>query len=348
MPLTRGSACLTASILLAGCAASKPDPSDASSGEPGLDSGTEDTATAEDTGSEETDPNVWHAPCPRDEREQRMIDVGEVSLNVACRGSGPTVVFLHGFPEWHYSWSAVMDELVDEYRLIAPDQRGYNTSDKPEELEAYELPRLAQDIENLLPLISEDPVILVAHDWGGPVGWLVAHTPDAHLRGFMAANGPHPLRFSELIATDADQQAASSYMELFRSEMAESVMTPEYLAGWFPFLSEVDLDLYKEAWAQEGAITGGLNWYRANSLEPEATRALMTDLSETIVQPVTVLWGEADTAVLVQNAEGLDPYASDLVVETFPGVDHWIEHRIPEEIARAIRELDERASAESD
>ena len=113
MPLTRGSACLTASILLAGCVASKPDPSDASSGEPGLDSGTEDTALPEDTGGVETDPNVWHAPCPRDEREQRMIEVGEVSLNVACRGSGPTVVFLHGFPEWHYSWNAVMDELAE-------------------------------------------------------------------------------------------------------------------------------------------------------------------------------------------------------------------------------------------
>jgi len=274
-----------------------------------------------------------------------MIDVGEVTLNVACRGSGPTVVFLHGFPEWHYSWNAVMDELVDDYRLIAPDQRGYNTSDKPEELEAYELPRLSQDIVNLLPLISEAPVILVAHDWGGPVGWMVAHTPDAHIRGFMATNGPHPMRFAELIATDPDQQAASSYMELFRSDLAESVMTPDYLAAWFPFLSEADLALYKEAWGQEGAITGGLNWYRANTLDPDTTAAMMSDLSETIPHPVSVLWGEEDTAVLIQNAEGLEPYAPDLVVETFPGVDHWIEHRIPGEVARAIRELDVSASA---
>ena len=54
-----------------------------------------------DTESEPIDPNAWHDDCPVDEREQRMIDVGEVSLNVACRGSGPTVVFLHGFPEFH-------------------------------------------------------------------------------------------------------------------------------------------------------------------------------------------------------------------------------------------------------
>ena len=309
-----------------------PDPAPADSGSP------------EDTGDPPAEEGTWHASCPRDAREQRMIDVGDVALNVACRGSGPTVVFLHGFPEWHYSWNAVMDELVDEYRLIAPDQRGYNISDKPEEVEAYALPELTRDIVNLLPLISEEPVILVAHDWGGPVGWLVAHTPDAHVRGFMATNGPHPVRFAELIATDPAQQAASSYMMFFRSEAAESVMTPDYLAGWFPFLSEADLTLYKEAWSQEGAITGGLNWYRANTLDPEDTEALMSGRSETIPHPVTVLWGEDDEAVLVQNAEGLEPFAPDLVVETFSGVDHWIEHHIPGEIARAIRELDARAA----
>jgi len=121
------------------------------------------------------------------------------------------------------------------------------------------------------------------------------------------------------------------------------VMTPDYLAAWFPFLSADDLDLYKAAWAQEGAITGGLNWYRANSLEPEATAALLAERSATIEQPVSVLWGEDDTAVLLSNSEGLEGYAPDLVVETFPGVDHWIEHRIPGEVARAIRELDARA-----
>ncbi len=324
------------------CAPTKPaSPQDGAV--PAPDSGGSDSAAPEDSGMAPLDPDTWHEDCPRDEREQRMVDVGEVSLNVACRGSGPTVVFLHGFPEWHYSWDAVMDELVDDYRLVAPDQRGYNTSDKPEALSAYELPRLAEDILNLLPKISEAPVILVAHDWGGPVGWLVAHTPGAHVRAFMSTNGPHPVRFAELIATDPEQQAASSYMELFRSDLAETVMTPDYLADWFPFLSADDLELYKEAWAQEGAITGGLNWYRANSLEPEATAALLAERSATIEQPVSVLWGEDDTAVLLSNAEGLEGYAPDLVVETFPGVDHWIEHRIPGEVARAIRELDARA-----
>ena len=288
---------------------------------------------------------VWPSGCPRDIADQRMVDVGEVSLNVACRGDGDTtVVFLHGFPEFHYSWNAVMDELVDDFRLIAPDQRGYNTSDKPEAIDDYRLPLLTQDILNLLPIVSETPVILVAHDWGGPVGWSVAHTPGAHIGGLLAVNGPHPKRFAELLATDPDQQAASAYMSFFSSEGAEAVLTPEYLAeNLFDFLGDEDLSQYMAAWSQPGAITGGLNWYRANTpLEPAAIEATMADMLDEIPVPVSVFWGSDDTAVLPQNAEGLGVYAPDLVVETFEGVDHWIEHRIPAEVARGIRELNER------
>jgi pimeloyl-ACP methyl ester carboxylesterase len=289
--------------------------------------------------------NTWFESCSIDEREQRMIDVGDVSLNVACRGAGETtVVFLHGFPEFHYSWNTVMDELADEYRLIAPDQRGYNTSDKPESVAEYTLDKLTEDVMNLLPLVSETPVILVAHDWGGPVGWTVAHTPDAHIRGFLAANGPHPLRFADLIANDADQQAASSYMDLFRSEFAEATLTPEFWAIQFNFLSDEELAIYTEAWSQPGAITGGLNWYRANDLAPGSVEDVMDGRLEEIPVPVSVFWGLDDTAVLPQNAEGLDVYAPDLEVETFEGVDHWIEHRIPEQVARGIRELEARSS----
>jgi pimeloyl-ACP methyl ester carboxylesterase len=292
-----------------------------------------------------SDPNVWHEACPVDEREQRFIDVGDVTLNVACRGAGPTVVFLHGFPEFHYSWHKVMDELASEYRLVAPDQRGYNTSDKPEAVEDYELPHLMEDIVKLLPLVSAEPVILVAHDWGGPVGWTVAHHPDGHLRAFLSTNGPHPLRFTWLIENDPAQAEASSYMDFFRLEGSESYFTEQVMAEQFgSFLSEEDLAISMEAWMQPDAIKSGLNWYRANTLTLDSVEAQMAALNPTVTVPTTVMWGLDDEAVLPQNAEGLEPWVDDLKVETFEGVDHWIEHRIPEEIARAIRELDARAS----
>ena len=309
------------------------------------DTGTDTTDTS-DTQPETVDPNAWHDDCPADEREQRMIDVGDVTLNVACRGSGQTIVFLHGFPEFHYGWDKVMDELALDYRLVAPDQRGYNLSDKPEEVDDYTIPHLTQDIVNLLPLVSPDPVILVAHDWGGPIGWMVAHTPDAHIRGFIAANGPHPLRFSYLIENDPAQEAASGYMGFFRSSGAEAVLTADYWSTSFSeFLSDEDLAIYREAWSQPGAMTGGLNWYRANSLDYAETQALMTDLLPKVKVPTTVMWGLDDSAVLATNAEGLGAYVEDLEVETFEGVDHWIGHRIPAEVARVIRAVDARAAA---
>jgi epoxide hydrolase 4 len=336
--------------LCAGCAGvdGQPQTSDADS---------EVQASVHDTGSPQADmspgdtvstdlPNseLWHEACPLDTIEERLIDVGDVTLNVGCRGSGPTVVFLHGFPEFHYSWKRVMDELASEYRLVAPDQRGFNLSDKPADIAAYKIQHLMDDIRLLIPKVSPDPVLLVGHDWGGPVGWMVAHHPEAGVRGYLAVNGPHPHRFATLIENDPAQKEASAYMDFFRMEGSEDFLTPDYFAQDFAsFLTEDELARYVEAWSQPGAITGGLNWYRANSLAVSDVEEGMASLLEQIPFPVSVLWGLDDAFVLPQNAEGLEVYAPDLVVETFAGVDHWIEHRIPEEVARAIRELDARS-----
>ena len=237
-----------------------------------------------------------------------------------------------------------MAELASEYRLIAPDQRGYNLSDKPEAVDDYALPLLTADIIALLPLISPEPVLLVVHDWGGVVGWTVAHHPDAWIRGLLAANGPHPQRFSWLISTDPAQQQASAYMDIFRSDQAEKYLSAEALISDItPYLSEADQALYLEALSQPGAITGGLNWYRANPLTIESTDNVMATLNATISVPVSVMWGLEDEYVLAANAEGLEEYAPDLEVETIEGVGHWIEHQIPAELARGVRQLDARA-----
>lgn len=135
-------------------------------------------------------------------------------------------------------------------------------------------------------------------------------------------------------------------MALFRAPAAETFLNADTLMENFAdLLSEEEKAIYKEALSQPGAITGGLNWYRANKLTPEIVAPIMNDLFPSIPVPVTVMWGLDDEYVLAQNAEGLEGYAPDLVVEKFPGVDHWIEHRIPEEIARALRELDARAAS---
>ena len=136
--------------------------------------GSSSSSDTPDSGPDVTVPpdattTLWTEACPADTVEFRTIDVGEVSLNVACRGSGPTLVLLHGFPEFWYGWNGVMDQLASKYRLIVPDQRGYNLSDKPENLEGYEISHLVTDIVGLIDAVSAEPVIVVAHDWGGAV-----------------------------------------------------------------------------------------------------------------------------------------------------------------------------------
>lgn len=290
-------------------------------------------------------PERWLEACPVDTHESRRVQLSSVSLNVTCRGAGPTVVLLHGFPEFSLSWTEVMEALSGEYRLIAPDQRGYNTSEKPEDVAEYALPILIDDILELIDHVSDEPVLVVGHDWGGPVAWGVAHHPDANIRGLLITNGPHPIRISHLLATDEDQQMASSYFTLFRSDGAEAVITPEAIEGFFDGAIREDLlPAYREAWGQPGAITGGLNWYRANDFDVETVADISPALSPEIPVPVAVLWGLADTALLPQNAEGLEAFAPDLTVRTLPDVDHWIEHRAPEEVAAELRALDARAS----
>jgi pimeloyl-ACP methyl ester carboxylesterase len=151
------------------------------------------------------------------------------------------------------------------------------------------------------------------------------------------------MRFAHLIDNDPAQQEASTYMDFFRQPSSEDFFTEGTLEGMFSdFLSEEELQIYKEAWFQDGAITGGLNWYRANIITVDVVEEMMQDVSPIVEVPTTVMWGLDDDAVLPSNAEGLDQYVSDLEVQTFEGVDHWIEHRIPEQVADSIRDLDTR------
>lgn len=277
----------------------------------------------------------WDEGCAVDAAEFRTIDVGEVSLNVACRGAGEeTVMLLHGFPEFWFGWDKVMDELAGEYRLIAPDLRGYNTSDKPFLVEEYALDHLLADAQGLLDAFG--PVTLVGHDWGGALAWGAA----AELEGIdrlVIMNAPHMNVFGDLLANDQEQQDAFSYLSLFTTDDFEDVMTGNDFAILVDTLgdalSDEEVAIYKEAWGQERAIEGGLNWYRANFTDglPNIDRELHVDV------PTHVLWGMDDDALLPKNMDGLGDYVSDLTTQEVPGATHWIAHEVPAVVADAIR-----------
>ena len=273
--------------------------------------------------------------CGTDQVAFAQVNVGEVTLHVACQGDGPTIVWLHGFPELWAGWKRVFDAFAPGFRLVAPDQRGYNLSDKPSNQADYHIDHLVADIAGLLGSLGTK-VVLVGHDWGGPVAWVVAHRHPELLNGLVIINGPHPDVFLRELAENPDQQQARAGLDQLVAEGSEDVLA----ASDFSFLGTIVFDdtftdaekaVYKAAWGQPGALKAMVSWYRANLFQ---SGGLPTNV--TVSVPTLVIWAMADTALLPGNLVGLDGYVTDLTVAKVDGASHWVAHERPELIAEKV------------
>jgi pimeloyl-ACP methyl ester carboxylesterase len=278
------------------------------------------------------------------------------------------VVLLHGFPEFWYGWRRQIAPLsAAGFRVVAPDLRGYNLSSKPEELSAYQMPNLVADVHalatELLKSAGGTTFTLVAHDWGGVVAWVYAALHPEMLDRLVILNAPHPTIFGRELRENPAQQKASEYMLMFRSQEAEALLSEnqyEWLKravlGKDP--SAADVAAYEEAWSQPGALTGGLNYYRASGVGPPpapssapgraggppATAAGSTTAAPAtpplIVRvPTLVIWGEKDTALLTGNLNGLDQVVPKLTIKRIPDGTHWIAREKAADVNRLIREF---------
>jgi pimeloyl-ACP methyl ester carboxylesterase len=160
-----------------------------------------------------------------------------VTLNVALGGtrSGERIVFLHGFPESHRTWSRVAPVLATDYFVIAPDQRGFGASDKPEGVENYRTDRIVEDLIALADALALDRFTLVGHDWGGAVAWLAALRHPDRIKRLVIVNAPHPLVFQKSLIEDEAQRAASQYMNAFRNPAMEQGIAA---MGWESFYTK--------------------------------------------------------------------------------------------------------------
>jgi epoxide hydrolase 4 len=204
------------------------------------------------------------------------IATNGVRLNVAEAGpaDGPLVILLHGFPEFWFCWRAQIGPLAEKgYHVVAPDQRGYNLSDKPRGVAAYDLDVLARDIVGLADHFGAKTFSLVGHDWGAIVGWWLAQNYPDRVAKFVSISAGHPAVWRERMESDPVQRRLSTYVRLFRipwfPEFIIRRKNFDAIAGAITatarpdLVSDAKLARYREAWSQPGAITGGLNWYRA-------------------------------------------------------------------------------------
>jgi epoxide hydrolase 4 len=284
-------------------------------------------------------------------------DVNGVRLHYARAGRGPLIVFLHGFPEFWYEWKHQIAEFSRDHTVVAPDMRGYNLSSKPAELPEYAMPKLVEDVRalvsGLLKGSGRETFTLVGHDWGGVVAWVFAALHPEMLDKLAIVNAPHPTIFGRLLSEDPAQQQASQYMLMFRGPQAEETLSANSYAMLTSLVlgaglkdgtvTEADRKMYVDAWSQPGALTGGLNYYRASGLgpRPAATSEGPSQRVEAMIVkvPTLVVWGEKDTALLVSNLDGLDRVVPTLTIKRIPDGTHWVVREKPAEVNRLIRDF---------
>lgn len=288
--------------------------------------------------------------------EHRYAHVNGIRMHYVAEGSGKLIIFAHGFPEFWYEWKNQLAEFGRDHLAVAPDLRGYNLTEKPEAVEQYRVPHLIEDLRALARHLGQEKFTLVAHDWGGAVAWAFAIAHPELLEKLVIINAPHPGVFARLLHSNPEQQHASQYMRMFCTPQAEeilsrdgfrflidAVLTHGLKHGYF---DEADKRAYLEAWSRPGALTGGLNYYRAARLLPPAPGTpipageLPIDQSALTVRvPTLVIWGERDTALTPANLDGLDQFVPDLTIRRIEDANHWVVHQKPALVNDYIREF---------
>jgi pimeloyl-ACP methyl ester carboxylesterase len=287
---------------------------------------------------------------------RQTLRVSGLDLHVRAMGdpAAPLALFLHGFPEYSGAWDEVLPAFAGAFHAVAPDQRGYGLSAKPEGVEAYRVKHLVRDILALGDLLSPGrPFALVGHDWGASVAYAVAIAAPARISRLVVINGVHPGPFQKALIEDEAQRRASAYMHFLRSPEAEAQLSAngfEKLVAMLsrfgpqPWLTPEKQAAYIEAWSPPGALTAMLNWYRASPLlvphpgeAVDPAKVLKLDPAQLRVRmPHLLIWGMGDRALLPVSRAGLAAWCDHLTVREIDGADHWVVHQKTAEVIDAI------------
>jgi pimeloyl-ACP methyl ester carboxylesterase len=277
------------------------------------------------------------------EIQEHFYTVNNTTLHVVECGdkTAPAILFLHGFPSFWYSWQQQMEYFVAKgYRVIVPDQRGYNTSSKPQNVRSYRLHLLVEDMVQLLALANVQKAFLVGHDWGGIVAWALIKK--------------HPQLFYKAVIINAPYlpaYARSSLDQLFRSWYVFFFQVP-YLPEWaakrndYALLANAlvktslphtfppaSIDLYKQGWQQKGSIRAMINWYRALAYFSADAKQIFGERTP-IQVPVMVLWGTKDA--FLRKEAGICPakHCAHFSMKEYTDATHWL----PIETSREVNE----------
>jgi pimeloyl-ACP methyl ester carboxylesterase len=284
--------------------------------------------------------------------QHRDIITNGIRMHYVTQGEGPLIVFLHGFPEFWYSWRRQLPFFAEHgYTAVAPDLRGYNDTDKPHT--GYDMPTLLRDIEGLITGLGREKAVLVGHDWGGALAWVFAIRYPQMTERLVILNAPHPVTFAREMNKGVwgTQLRKSWYVFFFQLPwLPEYVLTRNNAEAIERLLSETavqkdafspeDLLRYREAMSKPGAMTAALNYYRT-IIRASLWRYYSFGANPrlTISIPTLVLWGEQDVALSAFLLKGLEQWVPNLRIQRFPDSGHWVAQEKADEVNAAILEF---------
>lgn len=281
--------------------------------------------------------------------EDMFVNVNGLRIHCVVQGEGELVILLHGFPEFWYSWRNQIPVLANHFKIVAPDMRGYNLSDKPSGVENYRMDLLVEDVLGIIRHFGEKKANVIGHDWGGVVSWALAINHPEAVERLVVMSAPHPAVWQEKAKLSVKQLQKSWYIFFFQlPEIPEKFLSKNN----YMFLRETlratpvnkdafsdeDLDEYVKAWSQPGALTAMINYYRAN-IKPEV---FMEDVKLNLPKvkvPTLLLWGEEDFALTRDVSEGTEEYINAPYTVKYLPCGHWVQNEMPKTVNKHLLEF---------
>jgi len=271
--------------------------------------------------------------------EYRFIRANSINLRVAMAGpqDGEPVILLHGFPDASFGWEKQMKALADAgYYIVAPDQRGYNLSDKPKGKENYKMNLLVSDVLGLADALHFPRFNLAGHDFGGLVSWKLVDSHPERVKRLAILNVPHPKIMTEFVKTNRQQRAKSWYAFFFRLPILPEIIVRAnnwkmLASAMCKGFSEEELNRYRDAWSQLGSMTAMINWYRCLFQQsPQDIPAKRIRIS------TLMIWGKLDPHLMWQMAPGSIDLCENGRLEYLDDATHWVHQDKPDRVNRLL------------
>lgn len=262
---------------------------------------------------------------------------------VAGPEAGRLVVLLHGFPQFSYAWRTQMQALAGAgFRVVAPDQRGYNFTDKTP---PYDVDTLVQDVVQLIQATGRKRALVAGHDWGAAVAWALAMNYPERVERLMIFNVPHlAVMARALLGGNSKQMRRSWYIAYFQIPLLPewALAQNNYQNLWRAMrntavrgtFTEADHAEYIKAWAQPGALSAMLGWYRG--LKSFAGAEMRQRYARRIAPPTVIVWGEQDFALGVELAEESLNWLENGRLVKYPQATHWVVDELPEQVTQEL------------